>query len=70
MSQNPVTKLNAIALICMETGRGRQYVERKLKAMTEAGEIAMTKSPYATAILISREDIAKVIAVIQAETPR
>jgi hypothetical protein len=68
MSQNPITKLNAISLICMETGRGRHYVEQKLKAMTEAGLIVMEKSTYTTAILISREDLDKVIATIKAET--
>lgn len=67
MSQNPVTKLNAIALICMETGRGRRYVEQKMKDMAEAGLIVMEKSPYAPAILISRDDIAKVVEAIKAE---
>ncbi len=66
--QDHITKLNAIALISMATKKSRKYVETKLKDMTNSGQIVMDKTPYSSAILISPEDVDKVIAAIKAES--
>lgn len=61
MSQDPLTKLNAIALISIESGKSRRMVEATLKELTENGTIRMEKSPHASVIYISRADVEKVI---------
>ena len=65
MSQEQITKLNAIALISLETGKSRRVVEQMLKQMTDEGAIRMDKAPYSPAILITREDVQKVIDVLK-----
>jgi len=67
MAQESTTKMNAIALISMATGRGRKTIEGFLKQMTDAGLIHPVKMPYANAILYSQADIEAVIAAIKQE---
>jgi glycerol-3-phosphate O-acyltransferase len=68
MEQDPITKMNAVSLISLATGRGRLYIEKLLKEMQAEGHIQFTKAPYSNAQLISRADIEKVIAAIKAES--
>jgi len=61
VNQEPLTKIRAVSYISIETGKSLRVVQQAINDMEEAGEITPSRSPYSPAILISREDIQKVI---------
>jgi hypothetical protein len=61
MSQEPLTKMRAVAYISIETSKSLRVAQKALEDMEASGEITLERSPYSPTILISRDDIQKVI---------
>jgi len=61
MNQESLTKMRAVAYISIETGKSLRVVQQTLEDMEQSGEIKPDRPAYSPAILISREDIQKVI---------
>ncbi len=61
MSQEPLTKMRAVAYIAIETGKSLRVAQQALEDMEASGDITSSRNPYSPAILYNRDDVQKVI---------